>query len=95
MSAAFGAGWALVVSVALLGYVVATGITAGVVILVLPLSAVAIGFFAPRSAPALAVADVLLAWTVVLLLLGGEGLLYLPSLVAFLVATGKARRAVE
>lgn len=89
-----GAWWALLVSAALFVFVVATGIGVGAVILVLPLSAVAIGLFASRSVTALAVADVLLAATVVLLLLGGEGLLYLPSLVAFVVGTGRAGRAV-
>jgi hypothetical protein len=89
-----GGWWALLVSAALFTFVVATGLSAGAVILVLPLSAVAIGLFASRSVTALAVADALLAATVVLLLLGGEGLLYLPSLVAFVVGTGRASRAV-
>lgn len=90
-----GAWWALIVTLGLLGFVLATGISVGAVILVLPLSAVAIGLFAWRSVPALAVADVLLAASVVLLLLGGEGLLYVPSLVAFLAGTSRAARAVE
>ncbi len=95
VSIKLGAWWALAVSVGLLGYVVATGIGVGAVILLLPLSATAIGLFASRSAPALGVADLLLAATVVLLLIGGEGLLYLPSLVAFVVGTVGATRAVE
>jgi hypothetical protein len=95
MSAKLGALWALAVTAGLFVYVVATGITVGAVILVLPTSSGAIGLFAPRSIPALVVADVTLAWTTVLLLLGGEGLLYLPSFVAFLVATARATRAVQ
>jgi hypothetical protein len=95
MSLKLGAWWALVVTMGLLGWVVATGLGVGAVILIFPLSAAAIGLFAPRSATALAVADALLAGTVVLLLLGGEGLLYLPSLVAFVIATAGAGRAVE
>ena len=90
-----GAWWALIVTLGLLGFVLATCISVGAVILVLSLNAVAIGLFAPRSVPALAVADLFLAATVVLLLLGGEGLLYLPSLVAFLAGTARTARAVE
>jgi hypothetical protein len=89
--------WTAVVSAGLLAFVLATGISAGAVILVLPLSAAALAFAAPRSVAALAAADMLLGVSAVLLLIGGEGLLYVPPLVLLFVATARAgsRRAVR
>jgi hypothetical protein len=84
--------WTIAVSLGLLAFVVATGISSGALILALPVSAAGLGLVAPRSPGALAVADVLLAATAVLLLIGWVGLFYVPPLVMFLIATARAAR---
>jgi hypothetical protein len=84
--------WIVVVSAGLLGYATATGIRAAAVVVVVPLSAAALAWLAPERVGALVVADALLVTTVVFLLIGGEGLLYLPPLVLLVIAAPNAAR---
>ena len=85
--------WTIAVSLGLLAFVMATGISSGALILALPVTAACLGLVAPRSLGALVVADFLLGATAVLLLIGWVGLLYVPPLVMFLIATARAARS--
>jgi hypothetical protein len=85
--------WTIAVSIGILVFVVETGISSGALILALPVIAACLGLVAPRSLGALVVADFLLGATAVLLLIGWVGLLYVPPLVMFLIATASAARS--
>jgi hypothetical protein len=85
--------WALFVTAGLFVFVLVTGIGFGAVLLAPPAAAGVLALTAGSSRVGLAVAAVLLAFTGTMLLIGGEGLLYVPSLVLVLVAMANGRRS--
>ena len=91
-----GATWAVFASLGLALWVVffssdgLSGIAA--VILLAPIVAAVLGYVRPYSRIALLLAVFLLAGTIVMLLIGLSGFLFVPSLILFLVATFKQKR---